>query len=131
MNRSWIEKINGVCREVSSTVIQVGQFLIAKLIPVEDYQCRIVQYYFMTGNGERVLRIGVKSSGEEKCSSTVEVYKVLGEISKFLEKHTHTCKTWCLKLTHDGNWVGYVKNGIDDNAWKGFSCNAHQNFKGC
>lgn len=136
VNLCWKEVVKGACREFSrSAVAQVGEFLTTKLIHLEDYQiCKEVQYYTMTANGETVLHIGVESttvSGAGDCSTTAEFDTVLGAIDKFLNKHKNICKTWCMKLTHGGNWIGYVKIGISDDTWDGFGCNVQQNYGGC
>jgi len=127
LNINWKPKTERIWKEIANAVGRTTELLTAKLIFFKENQiCKFVQYEFVPSIGERVLRMGFKCTG----AANVGVFEVLGAINKFLEEHSNTCTTWCLKLI-DGNAIAYIKNGIDNNAWEGFGCHIYQRFGGC
>lgn len=65
-----------------------------------------------------ILRISIENNNirGSDCDPTSQQEKIAGAIEEWIQGHGHLCGTWCMDLSHSGDWEGYISLGTGKNS---------------
>lgn len=112
---SGIQTSGGVCLNLIISFIQWAASHISKATKTVVSAC-LVEGHLVRHNGRgMILRMDVQNnrfSGAD-CDSEAQWETITGALKKWIGSHNHMCGTWCMGMTHGGDWTGYVSLGVE------------------
>lgn len=111
-----IQTAAGVCLNLITSFIEWASSHTAKAFKAMGTGCLLeTQLVRHNGNG-RIIRITAQNnrvSGAD-CDTSAQWKTISGAMEKWFDEHKHFCGTWCLDMTHSGDWVGYISLGVGE-----------------
>mmetsp|Transcript_7685 Transcript_7685/g.7623 ORF Transcript_7685/g.7623 Transcript_7685/m.7623 type:complete len:252 (+) Transcript_7685:46-801(+) len=113
-----IQTASGVFQALLTSFIKWGSRHMSKPFKVMGSACTM-EKQLISHNGEgRILRMTVQNNhiNWADCDTSAQRKTIAGAIDRWVKDHSHLCGTWCMNLTHSGDWIGYISLGIGESS---------------